>query len=118
MDFLHKIVNCYKLDIRDVRRCLLKGKQMSSLIVELNLPKGFVEVLDVPESQLESKIKELTVLELFGQERISSGKGAELLGISKWDFIELLGRNNIAYFTESPVELTEQVAAAQSLVLK
>jgi predicted HTH domain antitoxin len=91
---------------------------MSSLIVELNLPKGLLEVLDVPESQLESKIKELTVLELFGQERISSGKGAELLGISKWDFIELLGRNNIAYFTESPVELTEQVAAAQSLVKK
>ena len=71
---------------------------MSSLIVELNLPKGLVEVLDVPESQLESKIKELTVLELFRQERISSGKGAELLGMSKWDFIELLGRNNIPYF--------------------
>jgi hypothetical protein len=47
MDFLHRAINCYKLDIRDVRRCLLKGKQMSSLIVELNLPKGFVEVLDV-----------------------------------------------------------------------
>ena len=29
---------------------------MSSLIVELKLPKGLVEVLDVPESQLESQI--------------------------------------------------------------
>ncbi|NEP45377.1 MAG: UPF0175 family protein [Okeania sp. SIO2H7] len=91
---------------------------MSNLIVELNLPKGLVEVLDVSESQLESKIKELTVLELFRQERISSGKGAELLGMSKWDFIELLGKNNIPYFTESLAELTEQMAAAQSLVKK
>lgn len=41
---------------------------MSNLIVELNLPKGLVEILDVPQSQLESKIEELIVLELFRQE--------------------------------------------------
>ena len=38
--------------------------------------------------------------------------------MSKCNFIELLGKNNIPYFTESPTELTEQVAAAQSLVKK
>lgn len=89
---------------------------MSKLTVQLNLPQDLLEVLNVPEAQLETQILKLVALELFRQERISTGKGAELLGIKKWEFIELLAEQNISYFTDSPTELAAEVANAQSLL--
>lgn len=87
---------------------------MSTLTVNLQLPRDLLGALDVPEAKLEAPILELVALELFRQERISTGKGAELLGISKWEFIQLLAQHNLSYFTESPDELTAEVATAQS----
>jgi predicted HTH domain antitoxin len=89
---------------------------MSKLTVQFNLPQDLLEVLNVPEAQLETQILKLVALELFRQERISTGKGAELLGIKKWEFIQLLAQHNIPYFTESPTELAAEVANAQSLL--
>lgn len=89
---------------------------MSTLTVSLNLPRDLLGALDIPEAQLETRILELVALELFRQERISTGKGAELLGISKWEFIQLLAQHSIPYFTESSAELTAEVATAQSVL--
>ena len=58
-------------------------------------------------------MKTLIALELFRQDRISSGKAAELLDISKAAFIQLLARYDIPYFTETPEELDAQVAAVR-----
>ncbi|MEF8939138.1 MAG: UPF0175 family protein, partial [Salinivenus sp.] len=52
-------------------------------------------------------------LELFREERISSGKAADLLGISKAEFVDLLDQHGIAYFTETPKELDAQVEAVR-----
>jgi len=72
--------------------------------------------LDVPEAQLEPRVRELIALELFREGRISSGKGAELLGISKREFIQLLAQHQIPYFTESPEELTAEVETVEQLL--
>ena len=88
---------------------------MSTVTVNLQIPRDLLGTLDIPETQLEMRILELVALELFRQERISAGKGAELLGISKWEFIQLLARHNIPYFTESSDKLAKEVATAQSL---
>ncbi len=89
---------------------------MSTLTVNLKIPRDLLGALDVPEAQLEAQILELVALELFRQERISTGKGAELLRISKWEFIQLLTQHDIPYFTESADELAAEVATAQSLL--
>ena len=89
---------------------------MNTLTVNLKLPRDLLGALDIPEAQLETRILELVALELFRQERISTGKGAELLGISKWEFIQLLAQHSIPYFTESPEELAAEVITAQSLI--
>ena len=89
---------------------------MSKLTVQLNLPQDLLEVLNVPETQLETQILKLVALELFRQERISTGKGAELLGIKKWEFIQLLAQYNIPYFTHSATELAAEVETAQSFL--
>jgi predicted HTH domain antitoxin len=72
--------------------------------------------LEVPQERLEARLRELIVLQLFREGRISSGKGAELLGISKLEFIQLLARHGIPYFTEAPEELISEVRTLQSPV--
>lgn len=89
---------------------------MSTVTVTLSLPRDLLGTLEVPETQLEPRLRELIALELFREGRISSGKGAELLGISKWEFVQLLARHHINYFTESPEELTADVEIVERLL--
>jgi len=89
---------------------------MGELTVSLTLPHELLNALDVQESQLAAQILETLVLDLYRQQRISSGKCGEILGIGKWDFIQLLSQRNIAYFNETPDELSEQLAAVESLL--
>lgn len=72
-----------------------------------------MRVLDVAEEGLEPRLKTLIALELFREDRISSGKAAELLGVSKMAFVQLLAQHGIPYFTETPAELGEQVTAVE-----
>jgi predicted HTH domain antitoxin len=88
---------------------------MSRLTVSLELPRDLLGALDIPESQLASRLLELVALELFRQGRISAGKGAEMLGISKWQFVQLLARYEIPYFVESGDELRAEVAMAEAV---
>jgi len=86
---------------------------MEPLKVQLELPRDLLGALNVPEAELEPQLRQLIALELFRQNRISSGKAAELLGISKTAFIQLLARHSIPYFTETPEELDAQVTAVK-----
>ena len=87
--------------------------EMKQLKVQLELPRDLLGALDIPETELEPQLKTLIALELFRQDRISSGKAAELLGTSKAAFIQLLARHGVSYFTETPEELDAQVTAAR-----
>ncbi len=89
---------------------------MSTLTVALDLPRDLLGALDVPQAQLETRLRELIALELFREGCISTGKGAELLGISKLEFICFLAQYGIPYFTESPEELVDEVAALERLL--
>ncbi len=53
---------------------------------------------------------------LVREGRISSGKGAEMTEMIRADFISLMGRNDIACFTETPDELGDQVEMMENLL--
>jgi predicted HTH domain antitoxin len=54
------------------------------------------------------------VLELFQEGKISAGKAAEVLGLSKAQFIELLNDRNLPYLDADLKELEREVAAAEA----
>lgn len=87
-----------------------------SITVELELPRDLLGALEVVEHELGPELKRLIALRLFQEERISSGKAAELLGLSKAEFIDLLGRHGIAHFTETPGEVEAQVEPLRDLL--
>lgn len=88
---------------------------MEHVTVELELPRDLLGALRVTEHELGPELKRVIALGLFREERISSGKAAELLGLSKAEFIDLLDRHGIAYFTETPEELEAQVETLRDL---
>ena len=88
----------------------------NTIQVNIEFPRDLLGVLDIPEPRLVDRLRELIALELFREGSISSGKGAELLGMSKTQFIHLLAQHGINYFTELPEELEADVAAVEQLL--
>lgn len=83
---------------------------------EVELPDQFFEEglnEDEFKVRLIAKAKEELVLELFQQKRISSGKGAALLGITRRDFWELLHKHGIPYFDYPPEEWEKELEAVE-----
>lgn len=60
---------------------------------------------------------ELTVLELYRQRWISSGKAAELLGMERIEFIRFAGRQGIAFFDMSEDEFAREIATVDRYLL-
>lgn len=49
---------------------------------------------------------------LYGDAILSAGQAAEVAGISKRDFIEILGRYGVSVFSESIADLNSDIANA------
>jgi len=95
---------------------ILPHVDMERIKAELELPRDLLGALHVTEEELGSELKLLIVLELFREEKISSGKAAAVAGLSKSEFIDELDRHGIPYFTETPEELEAQMEAMRRLL--
>jgi len=89
---------------------------MDTITMTLKVPRDLAVALNVSLPQLPAHMQELIAVELFREGKISAGKGAEILGISKFAFVQLLARRGVSYFTESPEELVADVAEAAALL--
>lgn len=64
------------------------------------------------------KITEVSVLALVREHTITASKGAELLGMSVWDFHDLLSANDISLDDETPEEMEDGVQKLQAIMEK
>jgi predicted HTH domain antitoxin len=87
---------------------------MAELKVEIELPRNLLIALNIPESELGRQARVWVLLELFQEGKISAGKAAEVLGLSKAQFIELLNDRNLPFLDADLKELEREVAAAQA----
>ena len=76
--------------------------------LKLDLPPDLLKVLE-SLGDPQQTIKECVVLELYRRGEISSGKAAELLGMSRFEFIQYSGRLGIPFFRHSPEELEAEL---------
>lgn len=66
--------------------------------LSLDLPDELVGLLDDADVQA---VREAALVKLYDLGRISSGKAARILGISRRAFLELLGRYGVSEFDET-----------------
>ncbi|MEM7510376.1 MAG: UPF0175 family protein [Bacteroidota bacterium] len=72
--------------------------------IQVNLPAG----LELSEFEL----KMMLASKLFDEGLITAGQGAEIVGLSKRAFIELLGKYNVSLFQYDAEELKQDIANA------
>ena len=66
------------------------------------------------QRQATERARELIILGLYQESRISGGKAAELLGLTRLGFVSLLVRKGINYFHLTPDEWTEEVSTVKA----
>ena len=63
----------------------------------------------IPKKELEKEIKTELAVVLYQREAISIGNARKLAGMSKWEFLEELGRRKIPrHYTEKELDTLER----------
>jgi predicted HTH domain antitoxin len=76
--------------------------------VRIDLEDDLVALLHSLNQPVQRTVRELIVLELYRRGTISSGKAAELLGLSRWQFVHHASQLGLPYF-----DMTEDEWAAE-----
>jgi predicted HTH domain antitoxin len=76
--------------------------------ITVNVPEDAVRLFGPNEQQFGREMYETAVVKWYAEGRISSGKGAELLEISRAAFLDLLFRHKVSPFQYTPEELGEE----------
>jgi len=69
------------------------------------------------EEQVQSQIREWLVLSLFTEERISSGKAAQFLNLTRVESLKLLQKRGISYLNYNSEELAEEFKSVETMEL-
>ncbi len=85
---------------------------MSTLQIEVEVPGDLFIGLNVPHAEFGQRVQQWFILELFREGRISGGKAAASLGMSKSSFIDFLDQLDVPYLDMGPEELERDLAAA------
>ena len=85
---------------------------MVSTTVTLDLPDEVLALLGPPET-FAAKVRESLVLDLLRDARISQGRAAHLLGITRWDILDLMAHHAILSGPETAEEMDRDIEAAR-----
>jgi predicted HTH domain antitoxin len=88
---------------------------MATRVLELELPEEVIALLGAP-GEASAKATEAIVLELLREARISQGKAAELLGITRWEMLDLMARHRIESGPETAEEMQQEIDAMRRFV--
>ena len=75
--------------------------------ISIELPEEIVELFG--QEELEASLKKWAILELVRGGKLSSGKASEILGMTRWEFMELMSAHDIPMADFSKEELLQQV---------
>ncbi len=70
--------------------------------IKLKYPRGFELAVHRTKEELEADIRLMAALKMFELGKVSSGKAAELAGMSRVAFLETCGRYKVSVFNYPP----------------
>ena len=78
-------------------------------VLELEFPEDVSEK-DLEDAEIKKKSKEAVVLELLRKKKISQGKAAEILGITREELFDLMAKYDIPVFDVEKAKLKEELS--------
>ena len=87
---------------------------MSTFKVEVEIPEAFREA-GISDDYIVREVPVLLVLKRFRQGHVSSGKAAQLLGLSRRDFLDLLAKERVPIYDPGDQELIEEFETIRRL---
>lgn len=89
-----------------------KEESVVTRTVTLELPEDLVSLLGSPE-EAATIAKEVLVLELLRKARISQGKAAHLLGLTRWELLDLMAVHEVPSGPENAEEARQEIEEAR-----
>ena len=74
-------------------------------VIQFELPDEILITLKETPEELTREIRMLAAVQLYQKGKLSSGRAAELAGVSKVSFLQALSRSNVPIFNLSGEEL-------------
>jgi len=65
-------------------------------MINIEYPESLANTLKLSEKDFVSEIKTSALIKLFERGKVSSGVAASVLGLSRLDFLDLLGQYNVS----------------------
>ncbi|MGO9449613.1 MAG: UPF0175 family protein [Candidatus Binataceae bacterium] len=76
----------------------------------VSLPQEVVGGFGWNESEVPSRVREALVMELLRLDKLSEAQAATILGLARWELIELMGRYDVPAVRMSREELDRELA--------
>lgn len=77
--------------------------------LKIKYPAGFENAVHLTKAEMEQHIRLMAAFKMFELGKISSGKAAELAGMSRVEFFEACGRYHISVVNYPPDELEKEI---------
>ena len=85
---------------------------METLTLVVEMPEEVVALLGSPEAAA-ARARQALTIDLLREGRISQGKAAELLGLSRWAILDLMAAHRIESGPTTESELRQDLEAAR-----
>ena len=84
---------------------------MNAVVSELHLkmPPGFADAVHLTDAELQQHILLMAALKMFELGKVSSGKAAELAGLSRVEFLEKCGQYKVSIFNYDADEIEQEL---------
>lgn len=69
-------------------------------VLQIEYPADLLEQLGQTKETMEALAREALVVRLYDQGQLSSGRAAQILGVSRRAFLDLLGQYKVSYFDD------------------
>jgi predicted HTH domain antitoxin len=77
----------------------------------LRYPTDIAHAVRLTDEEFEAQVRLMAALKMFELGKLSSGKAAELAGLSRVEFLEACGRYRVSVFNYPPEELEAELSA-------
>ena len=80
------------------------------MMLTIDYPEGLERAVSTTRQELEDQIRLMAALKMFELGKLSSGKAAQLAGISRVEFFEMCGRYHVSIVNYSDEEIEAELA--------